>query len=100
MSLLLLFLQCLTQSGTTGEACIFTAMWYFIIYNYRCIRSEFSALTLSGCLLLLDIIILTIEGRVKTRIIYLFSIRFHGVMVNIPDFLFGAPSSSLGEIYF
>ena len=34
------------------------------------------------------------------KLYYLFSIRFHGVMVNIPDFLFGAPSSSLGETYF
>ena len=27
MSLLLSFLQCVTQLGTTGEASIFTAMW-------------------------------------------------------------------------
>ena len=29
----------------------------------------------------------------------MFSIMFHGVVANIPDFLFGAPSSSLGETY-
>ena len=31
---------------------------------------------------------------------YLFSIKFHGVMVKIPDFLFGALSLSLDETYF
>ena len=31
---------------------------------------------------------------------YLFSIKFHGVMVNIQDFLFGAPILSLDETYF
>ena len=30
---------------------------------------------------------------------YLFSIRLHGVMANIPDFVFEAPSSSLGKTF-
>ena len=60
-----------------------------IIYNYRynIISSEFS--------------VLNVDTYVKILILnYLFSIKFHGVMVNIPDFLFGALSLSLDETYF
>ena len=74
------------------------------VVTSRYIRSNFSVRHLSCCLLLLDTYVKGKNRRVKTMFSgwtnYLFSIRFHGVMVNIPDFLSGAPSSSLGETYF
>ena len=59
----------------------------FIINIIIIISSEFS--------------ILHVDTYVKILILnYLLSIKFHGIMVKIPDFLFGALSLSLNGTFF